>query len=61
MNNTEHAVIIQKWFRENRKNYDWWPLDANTGSTASYNKWLNQPHIKIAEYKDKKCYLCCIF
>jgi hypothetical protein len=58
MDLAENAIIIQKWFRKNRKNYEWWPLDSNTGSTWSYNKWLHEPSHEILNKKDRKCYNC---
>lgn len=49
----KNASRIQKWFRKNRKNYDWWPVDSNRGSNWSYNKWL-----EVSESPNKK-YNCC--
>lgn len=60
MSVAENAIIIQKWFRKNRKNYEWWPLDSTTGSTWSYNKWLDESPRKILNKKDHKCFNCLV-
>lgn len=40
----ETSVIkIQRWYRYNKYNDNWWPVNSYTGSINSYNKWL-QPN-----------------